>query len=145
MCRIGPQKLEKLQLSEKIPAEKLNDSQDTRNVDRIYGMFSSEQGNVLFADYSNRSVKELQLQTRIVKTLYRTDTDWRVLNVLLHSDSQTLLFCEADNIKYVLFCFLLLFTPFLISHFHERHMKKMASFQIPFQHRKQISYSNVSI
>ncbi len=63
-------------------------------------MFCSEPGTLLFADYSNKSVKELQLQTRTVKTLYKSD--WNVKNVLLHSDSQTLLVCEQNG-KYFLF------------------------------------------
>ncbi len=92
---------EKLQLSEKIPAVKLQDSPDSENVTHIFGMFRSEHGSLLFADNSNGSVKELQLQTKSLKTLYRTETYWYVLNVLLHSDSQTLFVCECKG-KYVL-------------------------------------------
>ena len=85
--------------SEKIEGKELKVSGDTFNVYNICGMFCSEQGTLLFADYKNRSVKELQLQTKTLKTLYRSD--WRVLNVLLHSDLQTVLVCE-QSVVYVL-------------------------------------------
>ncbi len=85
--------------SEKIEGKELKVSGDTFNVYNICGMFCSEQGTLLFADYENRSVKELQLQTKTLKTLYRSD--WRVLNVLLHSDLQTVLVCE-QSVVYVL-------------------------------------------
>ena len=79
-------------LFEKIPVEKLQDAEDTENVEYIHGLCCSEQGILLFADGSNQSVKQLQLQTRTVKTLYKSD--WWVLNVLQQSDLHTLLVCE---------------------------------------------------
>ncbi len=90
----------KLFLSEILSAEKLKVSVDTQNVENIYGMFCGEQGSLLFANFYNRSVKRLQLQSRTVKTLYKSD--WYVQNMLLQSgDSRTLLVCERKAV-YVL-------------------------------------------
>jgi len=80
----------------------------------------------MFADYLNRSVKELQLQTRTVKTVYRTD--WHVLNLLLQSDLKRIFVCEWRK-EYVLS----LGSASLLSNLsdfaflQEIHMKKVAS------------------
>ena len=91
---------QKMLLSAKITKNTLKDSADTSDVTDIFGICNSGEGKILFADWQNQSVKELQLQTRTVKTLYKSD--WRVLNVLQSGDGQTLYICEGNE-EYLLF------------------------------------------
>ena len=63
----------------------------------VLGMSATDENLLYFADHNNRSVKRVTLQTREVKTVYRSE--WRVLNLLQIEEGRSLILVERNPTK----------------------------------------------
>ena len=88
--------VECLQLHRKralLTQQEIRTENEQKNMD-VRGMSATDENLLYFVDTFNRSVKRVTLQTREVKTVYRSE--WECRNVLQIEDGKSLILLEAN-------------------------------------------------